>query len=196
MEFPDKESLKSRYEEYSDDQLLEVLRNRNNYQGDAVGIAMEIAINRKLIHSEQDLLSLEFNAKKSHPFQLFPQLSSEVQTQKVLKSLFRILYLITLFPLIFGVLKYSEGRVIDAIVYGVIGVLWAVLAIGLEQKQNNTRSSILLILFISTIFYAAWSEVQISKFVRIDWVISVVSISLIMYSLLYIHILICRRKSS
>ncbi len=196
MEFPDKESLKSRYEEYSDNQLLEVLRNRNSYQRDAVEIAMEIAVKRKLINSEQDLLSLEFNVTKSHPFQFFPQLSAEVQIQKVLKSLFRILYLITLFPLIWGELKYSEGRIIDAIVYGGIVVLWAVLAIGLERKQDNIRSSLLLLIFISTVLYLTWSEGLILKFARIDWVIYVISISLIMYCLLYIQILIRRRKSS
>ena len=86
MEFPDKESLKTRYEEYSDDQLLDVLRNRSSYQEDAVKIATDIAIERTMINSEQDLISLEFKSTQFTSFSVFPSTKFRASNTKSIEE--------------------------------------------------------------------------------------------------------------
>ena len=57
MYLPDRESLKERFEQYSDEQLIEILKNRRDYQEQALEAAIETALARGLINSREDLFS-------------------------------------------------------------------------------------------------------------------------------------------
>ena len=126
-----------RFSNYTDAQILEVLKNQKFYQESAKNAAVKIAIERQLIHSETDLLSPEYQNIRSTRLTLFPQITDTYHYQKLLGSTFRFLYVLAFLPIAYGFLKYSEGF-IDQTILGVsIGVIW-VLLIFLLQKTRKT----------------------------------------------------------
>ena len=55
-----KPGFKTLIPEYSDAELIKILKVRDHYQSEAIAIAVEEAIKRGIINSEQDLLAKEF----------------------------------------------------------------------------------------------------------------------------------------
>ena len=80
-----------RYSNYTDAQILEILKNQKNYQENARNAAITIAIERQLIQSESDLLLPEFQNNKTTAFTLFPQIADEYHLQSLIGSTFRFL---------------------------------------------------------------------------------------------------------
>ena len=78
-----------RYSNYTDTQILEILRNQKGYQEGALNAAVKIAVERQLIHSEQDLLSPEFQKSKNTNLTLFHQMTSSYNHQRLIGSTFR-----------------------------------------------------------------------------------------------------------
>lgn len=134
MKLPDRESLFERFEQYTDDQLMEVLRNYKHYQDQAIEVAVEIALKRELIHSRQDLFSPEFNGVTPRPRKIFPLLDAN-QTTKMLRSTLRIIYLITIVPLIFTVLNLKNGDFLQIILWGAVTVAWLLVTRIIEKKR-------------------------------------------------------------
>jgi len=192
MEFPDKESLTERFDQYTDDQLLELLKNHKNYQDEAVEAAVEIACKRKLIYSRQDLLSSEFNRIKPSPRKFFPLLYSREQTEKMLSSLFRIIYLLTVVPLIFTILSFAEGNKVKIIIWGTGALAWVVTTWRLERKREPLLVFLLMALFFS--FHIIWffSERYSFKPGAMDFFVYVLSVLVTFYILCYLYVLLHR----
>lgn len=196
MEFPDKESLEKRFDQYTDDQLMEVLRDRKNYQDRAVEAAVEVAMRRKLINSRQDLFASGFNQAKPSPRKIFPLLNSSEQTGKMLSSLFRIVYLISLVPLIFAVMNFAEGATLQIISWATGALLWAVITWRLEKKREARLVFLLVALFFCFhIIY--FSSVRYTfKAGAMDLIIYILSVLVIFYMLCYLYILLQRRNKA
>ncbi len=141
-----------RYSSYTDAQILEILKNQKDYQENARSAAIKIAIERQLIHSEQDLLSPEFQNSKNTRLTLFPQTTSAYHYQRLVGSIFRFLYVLSFLPIVYGFLKYSEGYM-DQTILGVgIGLAWFLLVILLKRLKKPV---ILIPLFGILIFVGA-----------------------------------------
>ncbi len=194
MEFPDKESLRIRFEKYSDEQLMEVLKNKKDYQELAVSVAIELAVERGLIKSEQDLFGGEFNKQKSGTPAIFPALEQPGQREKVFKSLMRVVYFITLFPVIYAALSYADGKTGQVFFYGTTAVIWAAMAVLLDQKRKVVYCYGLFVFFILIIAYHLYSILPVFKPSLIDWVIWGISTLLVFYVIGYAHALIKRSQ--
>lgn len=113
-----------RYTTFTDPQILEILKNQKNYQESARNAAIQIAVERRLIHSEQDLLAPEFQSSKDTKLSLFPTAPNAYHNNRLVGSVFRFLLIFSLLPVVYGVLKYSEGQIDQAILGVGIGAIW------------------------------------------------------------------------
>lgn len=179
-----------RYANYTDAQILEILKNQKDYQENARSAAVNIAIERLLIHSEQDLLSPEFQNSRSTKLSLFPEINTAYHHQRLVNSIFRFLYVLSFLPVVYGVLKYSEGN-IDQTIWGIcIGVVWLLMVILLKRTQKTVVLAplfgILILLGVSSSFkIAANHPIRI-----LDLVILIIGMILPAYLLIYVKKLI------
>jgi hypothetical protein len=194
MKLPDKESLFERFEQYTDDQLMEILKDHKNYQDQAVAVAVEIAIRRELIHSRQDLFSPEFNQIKSSSKKFFPLLNSE-QTSKVLTSLFRIIYLITFIPLIFAVLSIAEANTLKVILWGSGAFAWVAVTWLIGKKRKPRLIFLLVALFFC--FHIIWfTSIRYTFRPGVtDLIIYILAVLSFSYIMGYLYFLLRRSKS-
>jgi len=173
-----------RYSNYTDNQILEILRNQKGYQEGARNAAVKIAIERKLIHSEQDLMSPEFQKAKNTSLTLFPKMTSFYHHQRLLGSIFRFLYVLSFLPVVYGFLKYAEGFVDQTILGLCVGVVWFLLIFLLKKTEKPV---ILLPLFGILIFVGISIAFKIaaSHPIRIfDFVVLFIGLLLTVYFLI------------
>lgn len=179
-----------RYTNYSDQQIKEILKNRHDYQQPAVTAAIKVAIEREIIHSEQDLIAPEYQIITTHKKTAFPEVSNAYQYQKIVKSIFRVLFFVSFIPIIFGILKYAEGQLTMTYLGVGIGLLWFALTYALKKTQK------LIIIFIQILFLIPLSVflgirlIQQEIFRVTDMMVLVIMTALIVYFLLYLRRLI------
>ena len=139
-----------RYSTFSDNQIKEILRNHKNYQGLAVVAAVKIAIEREIIHSEQDLLAPEYQLDRTSGFSMFPEISDAYQYKKMVASIFRVLFFLSVIPIVFGVMKYAEGQLNMAFLGLGAGFTWLILTYILfkTKKLLVVSLQVLMIVFV------------------------------------------------
>ena len=179
-----------KYTNYTDEQLLEVLKQRKDYQDSAVAAAFKIAIERQLIHSEQDLFSSEFQNDKSKRSMLFPEISNELHRHKLEGSIFRFLYVMSFLPLVFGFLKYAEGQYYLTAIGVSIGLIWFLLSFLLSKTRKIIVFIPLFLLLLSSLIFIGINILN-SNFIQImDIVMLAIGLLLPTYLLLLLRKLI------
>ncbi|MBW8333715.1 MAG: hypothetical protein K0M40_16950 [Prolixibacteraceae bacterium] len=175
-----------RYADFTDSQIKEILKNHRNYQEPAVGAAVKIAIERQLIHSEQDLLGPEYQSAPSGGLSLFPDITNAYQYKKVVASIFRILFFMSLIPIIFAILQYSEGQLDMTYVGAGLGIVWAFLTFLLLKTEKKLIANIQILLLIFSLFGIGY-QLLIKETVQFtDLLILVCTTLLALYFLLYL----------
>jgi len=182
-----------KYLDYTDEQILEILRFNSDYQEIAVEAAVKIAIDRKLIHSKQDLLGPEFRKSISTKKTLFPTISNDYHRDRLIGSIFRLMFLITVLPIGYGILYYSKGEINQA-VYGLgIGLFWLFLCF-IFRKTKQKLVLMLLFMLIIGVSSAIGFRIFSKEVLQImDVIILVIGTLLMLYLLLYLKVLV--RKS-
>ncbi len=185
-----------KYINYTDEQLLEVLKKRKDYQDSAADTALKIAIERQLIHSEQDLFSSEFQNVKTKRSKLFPEISNDFQRHKLEGSIFRFLYVMSFLPLVFGFLKYAEGQYSLTAISVSIGLIWFLLSFLLSKTRKIiVFIPLFMLLFSISIFIVA--NIFSSAFIQImDIVMLTVGLLLSTYLLMLLRKLILTKHES
>ncbi|MDD4191457.1 MAG: hypothetical protein PHI28_09000 [Mangrovibacterium sp.] len=191
MRLPDKESLLECFEQYTDDQLMEVLRNSKHYQDQAVEAAVETALKRALIHSRQDLFSGEFNRGTPLSKHFFPLLDAK-QTSKMMSSLFRILYLVAVIPVVFLVLRIVEGDFLQAVLWGAGTAGWIVVnrMIGKKRMAGFVFFLFLFLFYFHFIYFFGYrSSFQPGM---MDVIVYLMPLLVLVYLLGYLFVLLRR----
>lgn len=137
---------------YSDDKILEILHKRKHYQPEAADLAVQEAIKRGLIHSEQDLFAPEFQ-EKPLTFSIFPRIEDETTARKIRRSIARMLMLVGLIPIIYGIVKLSENLTPQNGAMVLLGVLWIYLSVEIFRKMNKNFVIILFFLLSASALY-------------------------------------------
>jgi hypothetical protein len=179
-----------RYESYPDSRIIEILKDHKNYQEVAIDAAVKIAIERGLIHSEQDLMAPEFQNVRTSGFKLFPPISDNYQRQRLIASMFRFLYLVTLIPLIYGILSYARGE-LDMTFIGIgAGLFWG----GGSLLLSKTRKQVYWTLLLTELLIIAAAIGQkvfaMNPILIQDLVVLIIGILLPLYILFYLKNLI------
>lgn len=179
-------SFYERYADFTDSQIKEILRNHRNYQESAVTAAVKIAIERGLIHSEQDLLGPEYQSVPSAGLSIFPEITDAYQYKKVVASIFRVLFFMALIPIIFGALKYSEGQLNMTYIGAGLGIIWAILTFLLLKTEKMFIANIQIVLILLALFGIGYSILLQNTFRVVDLFVLVIGTMLALYFLLYL----------
>jgi uncharacterized membrane-anchored protein len=181
--------LKEFINKQTDEEILDILKKRKHYQPEAVEIAVEEAIERKLINSGQDLVKPEFQAeplKRS----LFPTIEHEKTRKKVRKSLGRSLLIVSLLPLIFGFTRFNAGNIAEGIGLFVFALIWGGFSTQIMLKGGRRNVNILLALSVLSVAYVGIYLQSMIQFSYFDHFVVVAFFLLIFYGLFFVRRLV------
>lgn len=158
--------LKELINKQTDEEILEILKKRDYYQPEAVDIALQEAIERKLIHSEQDLLNSEFRTEPMK-HNLFPKIENENNRRKIRKSIGRSLLIVSLLPLIFGYTHFRTGNIAESLGLFGFALIWGGFSAQIIRKGGKRNVDALLALSVLSLVYVGLylqSTIQLSYF--------------------------------
>ena len=184
------------YTDHTDAQILKILESHKDYQVEAVEAAVKIALERKLINSEQDLLLPEFQNVRSAGNKFIPDISSAYQRQKLSGSIFRFLYVMSFLPVVFGLLKYAEGQLYLTFIGVGIGLLWFLLSFLLNKTQKIILFIPLFLLLFSISLAVGAKIFSSTPFRFMDMVMLLVGTLLPVYLLLLLKKLMTTNPDS
>ncbi len=171
--------------EYSDQEIMAILKRRDHYQPEAARLAIVEALNRGLINSEDDLLAIEYRVKPLKKY-LFPKIENESHRKKISRSISRGLLIAGIIPIIFGILKINEGRQIEGGLIVASGIIWMIFS---TQTIRNVNLKILRLFFVLLIIAAVYLVkvfVQLKSIIFMDIFIVAAIYCLTIYGLLYL----------
>ena len=183
-------SFYERYTGFSDQQIKEILKNHKNYREPAVTAAVKIAIERKLIHSEQDLMAPEYQSKAPASLYAFPVITVAYHYKKVVASIFRVLFLASFIPIIFGVMKYAEGQLNMTYLGLGIGLTWLILTYILFKTKKLIILFLQILLLIFVFIDLGYRLFHQQIFRVADVAVLVIGTMVLLYFLLYLKKLI------
>ena len=171
--------------EYSDQEIMAILKRRDHYQPEAARLAIVEALNRGLINSEDDLLAIEYRVKPLKK-SLFPKIENESHRKKISRSISRGLLIAGIIPIIFGILKINEGRQIEGGLIVASGIIWMIFS---TQTIRNVNLKILRLFFVLLIIAAVYLVkvfIQLKSIIFMDIFIVAAIYCLTIYGLLYL----------
>lgn len=171
--------------EYSDGEILEILKKRSHYQPEAARLAIDEALKRKLIFSEDDLLAREYRPKPLRKT-LFPKIEDKTQKQKISRSISRGLLITGVIPIIFGLLKFNQGNSVEGALVTSGGMLWMFFAAQTIRKVNLKILRLFFVLLALGGIYLANVFLQLKSVIFMDVFIVAVVYGLAIYGLLYL----------
>ncbi len=151
-----------KYKQLGDAEIGEILLKRKSYQPQAAQAAIQEAINRGILQSEQDLFSEKYNPPASRSGFLFPDISNPEQKTKILSSIQRILYISGVIPFVFAGKNYFHENQSSVIAFVGIGAGWLFLCLMLSKTRNKLILNLMLVFLITACGYAIHS-ISINK---------------------------------
>ena len=182
--------FKEKYSAYSDDRIKEILKNHKDYRQPAVNAAVQIAIERQLIHSEQDLMAPEFQSVIPQGVSVFPVITNSYYYKRIVSSIFRVLFILGIIPIIFGVMKYADGKINLSVFALIIGSVWLLLTYLLLRTRRILILVLQMNMLILTIIGIGYSLIKQEVFHRTDFVMLVIGSMVSLYLMLYLKKLI------
>lgn len=179
-----------RFSALADERIWEILQNQKDYQEAARIAATQIAIERGLIHSVDDLMAPEFQNFGNPKHTFFPTISNEYHRNRLAGSLYRFLFVFSLLPLIYGVLQYAKGDFTFAFLGVGAAAVWFFLVLLLKRTQKSLLVYPLLLLVLLVGIFFGVKIAGANPFRFMDIFILAVGVLLPGYFLLYIRKLI------
>lgn len=174
---------------YNDEEINEILKKRSHYNPSAARLAIGEAIRRGLINSEQDLMSDEYQVQPLR-FHLFPPIEKGETREKVIQSLARSILLTGIIPIIFGFLRFSVGRKMEAFLLFCLSGLWVLSAAMLMRTKQLRYIYMTLVVASLAVIYIVNFFLQRKSFNIMDVVVAIVVFGIVFYSAFYIKILL------
>ncbi len=181
--------LQEIFNKHTDEHILEILKKREHYQPEAVNVAVREAIDRELIHSEQDLFSPEFSPEPLKP-KLIPDIHREKNRNRIRKSLGRSLLIAGVLPLIFGFVRYNAGQLFEGIILLAFGLIWMFLSSQIIRKGSKTVIYSLLGATFVSVFYVGYLFAGSKSIIFMDVFITAVLYLLVFYGLFFVRKLV------
>lgn len=172
--------------EYSDEEILEILKKQKYYQSEAVEVASEEAVKRELINSEQDIFHEDFRTE-SLQFGLFPNIEDEKNKNRIRKSIARGILISGVLPTVFGFLKLNDGNNLEGILLLAGGILWILFAAKLIQRLTFRMINGLVVLSVLSFIYIGRLFILQKSIVFMDAFIVGILYSLLFYGLFFLR---------
>lgn len=170
---------------YTDDKIISILKQRDHYQPEAARLAIQEAIKRGIIFSEQDLFAKEYEVEELN-FSLFPRIRRTKNQNKIRKSIARSLVICGVMPVVFGLLQTNKGNLLEGSIIVLLGVIWIYLSGQLIKWYHDLFVYGLLAESILGIGYIFIKLFYLRRFVFFDFFIPSVLFLLIFYGLLFL----------
>lgn len=174
-----------RFSALTDDRIMDILKNQNDYQEAARNAAIQIATERALIHSSDDLLGPEFQSSRSTQRSLFPSMPNDYHHNRLLGSIFRFLFVFSLLPVIYGVIQYAKGNLNFAIAATGSGLIWFALVFLMKRSGKTTFIFPLFALLFIVGLFLGYKLINQTPFKFMDIFMLLVGILLPSYFLFY-----------
>lgn len=171
---------------HSDDELVKVLKKRKHYQPEAARHAVEEAVSRGIINSEQDLYSEKFT-EISPKTKLFPEIENPVARKKVRRSISRSLLLVGVIPLVWCLARWNVNTLPVSMMVLSYSLLWIGLSAGLSITKNVRFAYGLLFLLVPGLIFLVRMMLQNRFLLAYEIVVPVMLTFLILYGVGYLH---------
>jgi hypothetical protein len=171
---------------YTDEELRKVLKKRKLYQNDAAEFAIEEAIKRGLIFSEQDLFAREFQ-HEPEKFILFPAIENEKARKKFMKSIARSLIILGALPMILGGIKIFETQSLEGILIFIFGALWSFISFQLMRSVKLNHIILMYFLLVIAIGYVVKIFVSAGYVKIADILIAAVAVGFVAYGIGFLN---------
>lgn len=170
---------------HPDEKLIEILKKRDYYRREAVKLAIEEAIKRGIIFSEQDLFAEEYKVKKLN-LSILPEITKSENKQAIRKSIARSLVLVGIIPLVLGLSPLKTQPFTECAHLIIFALLWMYSSAQLVRSYQNIFVNTLFILTIGAFVYSVFQLVHKNTSGFMDYFILSAISSLIIYGLLFI----------
>lgn len=171
---------------YSDEELRKVLKKRKLYQKEAADFAIEEAIKRGLIFTEQDLFSPEFQQEPGK-FTLFPAIENEKARTKFIKSIARSLLILGALPLVMGGMKIFETQSLEGILIFLFGAVWGIVSFQFLRSVKMNQIILMYLLLAVAVGYVVKMFVSAGYAKITDVLFAAITLGLIAYGIEYLH---------
>ena len=179
-----------RFSELDDNRILEILKNQKDYQDSAKNAAVQIAIERGLIHSEEDLLAPEFQSTRSTVRSIFPSISDEYHRNRLTGSISRFLFIFSFLPFVYGAMQYAKGDLMLAALGIVAGALWFLVVLIMKRTKKSILIFPLLTIVLIAAVFVGNTLIKADTVRFVDLLMLVIGVLLPVFFLLYIKKLI------
>ena len=181
-----KSDFRSSIPNYSDEEILTILKKRKQYQPEAAKLAIQEAIKRGLINSEQDLFSEKFQEQSSKSF-LFPIIIDNKHKDKIRKSIARILLITGSIPVVWGIFEITKSKLTESVLLILLGAIWIYASAQLMKIVQLKMVNLLFVMLVASVAYIVKILVGMKGLVIMDYFIPAILLSLIIYGLLFIR---------
>jgi len=189
MKLPTREELENRYRDYSDSQILDILKHGKDYQPLSVDVAREMAEQRELSCNEE--LPSSIGEKR-----FFPIFNNGKAEDKMYQSLMRILYLFTLIPVVLTILSYVRDVKNEFLIWVVLSAGWILSVVFITKYKSKIWAILLFIFYIFSVIFGVMSFGRSHFYTKISLVIYVIAFLTLLYVLSYIFVILCRRTKN
>ncbi len=173
----------------TDDELLEVLRQRINYQEKAVDTAVREAIQRGIIQSQEEIERLfpksQGGASGTRHFSFFAQLADKAQAESLFSSFTRPLIIVGLIPFLFALLRTAQLSKEKIIALILAGLIWSAMVFYLKRTYKKMMPLILGVVF--AIAYPLGIVLFGTVKAPLEWMFVIVVFLMVIYLLLAIY---------
>lgn len=169
---------------YTDDKIVEILKQRDYYQPEAAKLAIEEAIKRGIIFSEQDLFAEAFKVEElGRP--LFPKIRVAKTQNQIRKSIARSLVICGVLPIVFGLVQSNAGNTMEGSLVLFSGLVWIFFAARLIKQFHKIVVFALLTEAVVGFAYIVTKLVLSENYTPINFLFSTVLFLLIGYGLFF-----------
>ncbi|WP_346854090.1 hypothetical protein [uncultured Draconibacterium sp.] len=170
---------------YSDEQIIDILKKRDHYQPEAAKLAIEEAIKREIIHSEQDLFSEEFRVEELNR-SMFPKIEDDSLRNRIRKSIARSLVISGLIPTVYGLVQFNAGQKLSGAHLILFGLLWIFISAQLIKAYKKVFVLILLVGLIVAVGFVSAQLILSANSKFMDFFISAVLFLLVGYGVVFL----------
>lgn len=171
--------------EYSDERIIEILKQRDHYQTEAAKLAIDEAIKRGIIYSEQDLFADEY---KVEPLEssIIPKIVKQENKNKIRRSIARSLVICGVLPMVYGLVKMNSGSTIEDGLILFVGIGWIFCSSQLIKAYQKVFVFTLMAASTISLAYILLKLLLAKSFVFMDFFIPLSLCLLIIYGLFFL----------
>lgn len=171
---------------YTDEQLKEVLKLRDHYQPEAARLAIQEALKRQLINTEQDLLSEEYRSKEIS-FSWFPKIRRDRNRIKIRRSIARSLVIVSVLPVVYGLVEMkTRNNWFQGAAILLFGLLWLFCSAQLIKYYSVLLLRLLMGGTVLAALYIVFSLARKGTLILFDLFLVCAVVGLIFYGLVFI----------